>query len=98
MILSKANILRRGMVPGALVHVMAAHAKLGNYIPLRQEQYITVESLGGITRDSKAFEHVERNILGQRYLHNADRDSTFAFETNPEPDQFDPVHIHPTQG
>nr|WP_084617847.1 cupin domain-containing protein [Sinorhizobium kostiense] len=47
---------------------------------------MTVESLGGgITRDSKAFEHVEWNILGQRYLHKADCDSTFAFETNSEP-------------
>lgn len=52
---------------------------------------------GGITRDGEGFEGVEWNILGQRYFPKADCDSTFSFETNSEPGQFVPVHIHPTQ-
>ena len=37
------------------------------------------------------------NILGQKYFIKAHCDSTFAFETNSEPGQFVPVHIHPYQ-
>ena len=37
------------------------------------------------------------NILGQKYYIKAHCDSTFAFETNSEPGQFVPVHIHPFQ-
>ena len=37
------------------------------------------------------------NILGQVYFPKAVTDSTFAFETNSDPGQFVPVHIHPTQ-
>ena len=37
------------------------------------------------------------NILGQTYYIKAHSDSTFAFETNSEPGQAVPVHIHPTQ-
>ena len=37
------------------------------------------------------------NILGQIYFPKAVTDSTFAFETNSDPGQFVPVHIHPTQ-
>ena len=37
------------------------------------------------------------NILGQRYFIKAHCDSTFAFETNSEPGQFVPVHVHPYQ-
>lgn len=52
---------------------------------------------GGITRNGEGFETVEWNILGQRYFPKAECDSSFAFETNSEPGQFVPVHIHPTQ-
>ena len=52
---------------------------------------------GGITRQGEGIEGIEWNILGQRYLPKADCGSSFAFETNSEPGQFVPVHIHPTQ-
>ncbi|MCF3973826.1 cupin domain-containing protein [Paracoccus salsus] len=52
---------------------------------------------GGITRDGEGFEGVEWNILGQRYFPKADCDAAFAFETNSEPGQFVPVHVHPGQ-
>lgn len=52
---------------------------------------------GGITRNGTGIEGIEWNILGQRYFPKADCDAAFAFETNSEPGQFVPVHIHPTQ-
>lgn len=52
---------------------------------------------GGITRQGDGIEGIAWNILGQRYFPKADCGSTFAFETNSEPGQFVPVHIHPTQ-
>ena len=52
---------------------------------------------GGITRDGTGIEGIEWNILGQRYFPKSDCDSSFSFETNSEPGQFVPVHIHPTQ-
>lgn len=52
---------------------------------------------GGITRNGEGFEGVEWNILGQRYFPKAECDASFAFETNSDPGQFVPVHIHPTQ-
>lgn len=52
---------------------------------------------GGITRNGDGYEAVEWNILGQRYFPKAECDSSFAFETNSDPGQFVPVHIHPTQ-
>jgi quercetin dioxygenase-like cupin family protein len=52
---------------------------------------------GGITRDGEGFQGTAWNILGQRYYPKAVCDSTFAFETNSEPGQFVPVHVHPTQ-
>jgi quercetin dioxygenase-like cupin family protein len=52
---------------------------------------------GGITRNGAGYADVEWNILGQRYFPKASCDSSFAFETNSEPGQFVPVHIHPTQ-
>ncbi|GHC29106.1 cupin domain-containing protein [Gemmobacter lutimaris] len=52
---------------------------------------------GGITRNGTGIEGLEWNILGQRYFPKADCDAAFAFETNSEPGQFVPVHIHPTQ-
>ncbi len=52
---------------------------------------------GGITREGDGFAGTEWSILGQRYFPKAVCDSTFAFETNSEPGQFVPVHVHPTQ-
>lgn len=49
---------------------------------------------GGITENG---EGTQLNILGQTYYIKAHCDTTFAFETNSEPGQFVPVHIHPTQ-
>lgn len=51
----------------------------------------------GITRDGEGYAGTEWNILGQVYFPKASCDSTFAFETNSEPGQFVPVHVHPTQ-
>ena len=51
----------------------------------------------GITRSGEGFHGKTWNILGQVYFPKAVTDSTFAFETNSEPGQFVPVHIHPTQ-
>jgi quercetin dioxygenase-like cupin family protein len=48
----------------------------------------------GITPDGAG---TKLNILGQTYYLKAHTDSTFAFETNSEPGQAVPVHIHPTQ-
>jgi quercetin dioxygenase-like cupin family protein len=52
---------------------------------------------GGITRDGEGFDGVQLNILGQRYFPKAECDSSFAFETNSDPGQFVPVHVHPNQ-
>jgi len=51
----------------------------------------------GITRSGEGFGGEKLNILGQVYFPKASTDSTFAFETNSDPGQFVPVHIHPTQ-
>lgn len=51
----------------------------------------------GITENGKGFEGKVWSILGQTYYPKAVCESTFAFETNAEPGQFVPVHIHPTQ-
>lgn len=51
----------------------------------------------GITRDGTGHAGKTWNILGQVYFPKAACESTFAFETNSEPGQFVPVHIHPTQ-
>lgn len=51
----------------------------------------------GITPSGEGDEGKQWNILGQVYFPKATCDSTFAFETNSEPGQFVPVHIHPTQ-
>lgn len=48
----------------------------------------------GITRNG---EGTKLNILGQTYFIKAWCETTFAFETNAEPGQNVPVHIHPTQ-
>lgn len=52
---------------------------------------------GGITRDGEAYHGRMLNILGQRYFPKASCEASFAFETNSEPGQFVPVHVHPTQ-
>ena len=51
----------------------------------------------GITANGTGYGGKSWNILGQVYFPKAVTDSTFAFETNSEPGQFVPVHIHPTQ-
>lgn len=52
---------------------------------------------GGITPEAGSLGDVTLNILGQTYYPKAWCESTFAFETNSEPGQHVPVHIHPTQ-
>ena len=51
----------------------------------------------GITGAGTGFGGKTWNILGQVYFPKAVCESTFAFETNSEPGQFVPVHVHPTQ-
>jgi oxalate decarboxylase/phosphoglucose isomerase-like protein (cupin superfamily) len=51
----------------------------------------------GITANGAGYAGKSWNILGQRYFPKAVCASTFAFETNSEPGQFVPVHVHPTQ-
>jgi quercetin dioxygenase-like cupin family protein len=51
----------------------------------------------GITQSGTGYSGISWNILGQVYFPKAITDSTFAFETNSDPGQFVPVHIHPTQ-
>ena len=51
----------------------------------------------GITRAGEGFAGTSWSILGQVYFPKASSDSSFAFETNSEPGQFVPVHIHPNQ-
>jgi len=51
----------------------------------------------GITRNGEGFAGIRWNILGQSYFPKAVCDSAFAFETNSDPGQFIPVHIHSTQ-
>ena len=58
---------------------------------------MTTELDGGITRNGAAYRGRELNILGQRYFPKASCATTFAFETNSDPGQFVPVHVHPTQ-
>lgn len=51
----------------------------------------------GITANGRGYNDVQWNILGQVYFPKAVCEATFAFETNSEPGQFVPVHVHPTQ-
>lgn len=51
----------------------------------------------GITKNGAGFAGTEWNILGQAYFPKAICDTTFAFETNSNPGDFVPVHIHATQ-
>ena len=58
---------------------------------------MTKELEKGITENGTGFEGVVWNILGQTYYPKAVCETTFAFETNSDPGQFVPVHVHPTQ-
>lgn len=58
---------------------------------------MTMDLEKGITRSGAGAADREWNILGQTYYPKAVCDSTFAFETNSEPEQFVPVHVHPAQ-
>jgi oxalate decarboxylase/phosphoglucose isomerase-like protein (cupin superfamily) len=58
---------------------------------------MTKDLEGGITRNKEGYGGVEWNILGQRYFPKSICDSSFSFETNSDPGQFVPVHVHPTQ-
>ncbi|MEO1641418.1 MAG: cupin domain-containing protein [Pseudomonadota bacterium] len=51
----------------------------------------------GITENGIGYEETTWNILGQTYFPKAICETTFAFETNSNPGDFVPVHIHPTQ-
>jgi hypothetical protein len=51
----------------------------------------------GITRVGEGHLGKSWNILGQLYFPKASCDSTFAFETNSDPGQHVPVHIHSNQ-
>lgn len=51
----------------------------------------------GITANGTGLGGKSWNILGQRYFPKAVCASSFAFETNSEPGQFVPVHVHPSQ-
>jgi len=51
----------------------------------------------GITRAGEGLGGKSWNILGQRYFPKASCASTFAFETNSDPGQHVPVHVHPSQ-
>ena len=51
----------------------------------------------GVTPNGEGLAGTQWMVLGQRYFPKADSESTFAFETNSEPGQAVPVHIHPTQ-
>ena len=51
----------------------------------------------GMTADGSGYGETTWTILGQTYFPKAECETAFAFETNSEPGQFVPVHIHPTQ-
>lgn len=51
----------------------------------------------GITKNGLGYKEITWNILGQTYFPKAVGESTFAFETNSNPGDFVPVHVHPTQ-
>lgn len=57
----------------------------------------TMELEKGITAKGRGYNDVQWKILGQVYFPKAVCEATFAFETNSEPGQFVPVHVHPTQ-
>jgi quercetin dioxygenase-like cupin family protein len=50
-----------------------------------------------ITPAGEGYQVTSWNILGQLYFPKTSCDSTFAFETNSDPGQHVPVHVHPAQ-
>jgi quercetin dioxygenase-like cupin family protein len=82
--------------PFAMIADRGFHATLSDSgAVLRRDQVAELEK--GITERSSGYAGKSWNILGQVYFPKATCESTFAFETNTEPGQFVPVHIHPTQ-
>jgi len=65
------------------------------WIKHQERRMATLEK--GITASGQGYRGKTWNILGQVYFPKAVTDSTFAFETNSDPGQFVPVHVHPTQ-
>jgi hypothetical protein len=66
-------------------------------VTIQQEEHIVAALEKGITPDGEGYRGKTWNILGQIYFPKAVTDSTFAFETNGDPGQFVPVHVHPSQ-
>lgn len=64
---------------------------------MRKGEGMSTELEKGITRVGTGQAGKSWNILGQVYLPKAVCDTSFAFETNSDPGQFVPVHVHPTQ-
>jgi quercetin dioxygenase-like cupin family protein len=69
--------------------MLAAHIK--------QEEGIMAALEKGITPNGRGYRGKTWKILGQVYYPKAVTDSTFAFETNSNPGQYVPVHVHATQ-
>jgi mannose-6-phosphate isomerase-like protein (cupin superfamily) len=65
--------------------------------PIEWEDEMSKDLEKGVTAKGAGYAGKTWNILGQVYYPKAVCDSTFAFETNSEPGQFVPVHVHPTQ-
>jgi len=61
------------------------------WIKHQERRMATLEK--GITASGQGYRGKTWNILGPKAV----TDSTFAFETNSDPGQFVPVHVHPTQ-
>jgi quercetin dioxygenase-like cupin family protein len=79
------------------VQRLAEAIRLTQHLPQTREERTMAELEKGITENGTGYGGVTWNILGQVYYPKAVTDSTFAFETNSDPGQFVPVHIHPTQ-
>jgi quercetin dioxygenase-like cupin family protein len=79
------------------VQWLAEAIRLTQHLPQTREERTMAELEKGITENGTGYGGVTWNILGQVYYPKAVTDSTFAFETNSDPGQFVPVHIHPTQ-
>jgi quercetin dioxygenase-like cupin family protein len=83
--------------PFRLDPACANHSDLGNHTNRDTGDGDMAALEKGITANGTGYGGKSWNILGQVYFPKAVTDSTFAFETNSEPGQFVPVHIHPTQ-
>ena len=73
-------------------HTFGWNKAFADAIPVQKFPSFAFTSYGSTGYSGKTW-----NILGQVYFPKAVTDSTFAFETNSDPGQFVPVHIHPTQ-